>query len=371
MLTDGNLTKFTLRLTVRGPVFIGSGREVSKKEYSFNPRTQEITFYGTQKLLECIVQNELTDAYEDYMLGSARSLYDFIRANGGAGRFTAAQSYKIMGGDAIFGEGGQPADIRTFIRGADGKPYIPGSSVKGMLRTAITAALVQEKAPRTAKPKPPALDPHDRSYKRVFQKEASFSARALDTELFNKLNFDTKRIDNAVNSVFRGLIVADSKPLGSQALVLCRKLDLHPQGNTNQINLVRECLRPGVAVDIPITIDRTLAGDITAEFIAQAVSRFDRWYTDNVFPHYEGCRFPLPRLTHHLFLGGGSGYQSKTVTGPWLGEDVQDYIYPWLVAQFGNKNRADTKLGISPHMLKYTAVDRQKLLFGLCEVNIL
>lgn len=367
MLTDGNLTKFTLRLTLRGPVFIGSGRVVNKKEYSFNPRTQEITFYNTQKLQEYLVQNGLTDAYEAYMLSPARSLYEFIRENGGPNRFQAAQSHKIMGGDAIFGVGGQPADIQIFIRGADGKPYIPGSSVKGMLRTAITAACLLDESPSAAKPRP--IDAHEKP--RDFDKREKRTMGTLDTELFHTLNFNDKKADDAVNSVFRGLVVADSKPLGSQNLVLCRKQDLHPEGAGNSINLVRECLCPGVTADVPVTIDRALAGNITPDSIQKAISRFDGWYTDNVFRFYKGCPFPLPNLTSHLFLGGGSGYQSKTVTGPWLGRDALDYIYPWMVAQFHGQNRPDRELGISPHMLKYATVNRQKYLFGLCEVRIL
>ena len=78
-MVDNGLSKtYTLRLTLKGPCFIGSGSKVSKKEYNFNSRRRIISFYDTDKLMDCIIKNNLIDQFTEYMLGEDRTLYDFF-----------------------------------------------------------------------------------------------------------------------------------------------------------------------------------------------------------------------------------------------------------------------------------------------------
>ncbi len=367
-MVDNGLTRtYTLRLTLKGPCFIGSGSKVSKKEYNFNSRRRIISFYDTDKLMDCIIKNNLIDQFTGYMLGEDRTLYDFFKNNGGAELFASALRYEVNCGDAILGEGSQPAEISLFCRNSKGEVYIPGSSVKGMLRTAITAYCLLQNEPKTQKPSLP----DQYINKRQMQKSASAAMKQLDTELFHLLNKNPKRAENAVNSIFRGISIADSAPIPDKDLVLCRKLDQTPIGNQKQLNLVRECLRPGVEITFPLTIDTRLAGNITAESIMKAIACFDEWYMENVFAYYRNIQRIQPTaLRNHLFLGGGSGYQSKTITGEWLGDEALQYIAAWMGLQFGKKNANDEDVGISPHMLKCTTILNKTYLFGLCEVDI-
>lgn len=360
-MADNGVTKtYTLQLTLKGPCFAGSGRSVSKKEYSYDQKRSVVTFYDSNKLMECIVQNGLVDAFEDYMLGSQRTLFEFFQDNGGPEQFAPALQYEIRCGDAILGEGRQPANILLHSRNANGDVYIPGSSIKGMLRTAITAACVLKKTPNAQQP-----SIHDMP----FLKNAKNCMQQLDEELFHALDAEPQKRNNAVNSIFRGISVADSAPIANENMVLCRKMDRFPQGGVKELNQVRECLRPGLTVKVPVTIDHSLAGFITPDFIKNAITEFDVWYMENVYSKYPGIT--LPTLSQHLFLGGGSGYFSKTVTGPWLQEKALPYITALLTLSFREKNaRDESYYGISPHMLKCTAVNAAPMLYGLCEVDI-
>lgn len=369
-MVDNGLSKtYTLRLTLKGPCFIGSGSKVGKKEYNFNSRQRVISFYDTDKLMDCIIKNNLIDQFTEYMLGEDRTLYDFFKKSGGAQLFTSALRYEVSCGDAILGTGKQPAEIQLFSRNSKGEVYIPGSSVKGMLRTAITACCLLQDKPNTPKPSLPDDQLNKWEQKRMLQKTSSESMKKLDTELFHLLGKNSQRAEDAVNSIFRGISIADSAPISNKNLILCRKLDQTPIGDQKEINLVRECLRPETRITFPLTIDTRLAGDITAEFIMKAIECFDQWYMKNVFSHYR--QIQSARLRNHLFLGGGSGYQSKTVTGEWLGDDALHYIATWMRLQFKDKNPNDERnYGISPHMLKCTTYQGRTYLFGLCEVDI-
>ena len=371
-MVDNGLTQtYTLRLTLLGPCFIGSGNSVGKKEYNFNSRRRTISFYDSNKLMDCIIKNNLVDPFTAYMLGPDRTLYDFFKANGGPAQFASALRYEVNCGDAILGTGKQPANIQLFCRNSKGEIYIPGSSVKGMLRTAITAACILQNKPKTPKPAISNQNP-DGDPLRQLKKNAAASIKKLDAELFHRLKAKPDQVDNAVNSIFRGISIADSAPIPDKNLILCRKLDQTPIGNEKEINLVRECLRPGIEITFPMTIDPHLAGDITPASIMEAIERFDGWYMEHVFKFYREIKKiqPFP-LHHHLFLGGGSGYQSKTVTGEWLEDEALHYITTYLKLQFNNKNANDEQLyGISPHMLKCTTLQGKTYLFGLCEVGI-
>ena len=383
--TNGGLITFTLRLIARGPIFVGSGETVSKKEYSF--ARNNVYFYDTEKFFRLIVENDLTNDFEQYMLDrNARSLDSFFSRQPVSDRakakrckayqmFQPALIYRMLGGNAITGTGNQPADIHLFQHNRAGLPYLPGSSVKGALRTAVTAAQVLNGTQKTQKPSIQLGQT-----KREIEKAAKSKEKELDVELFHTLRADEKNVENAVNSIFRGVAVADSAPINPKYMVLCRKQELYPDGTSHSINLIRQCLGPitnwsnSYSIDIPITLDQTLCGLLTPESILESIRQFDNWYTENVFAKYpdEGAaQFPDPNK-YYLFLGGGAGFQSKTVTGPWLGDKALSYVSDWLAAQFGHQNRDDsTKYGVSPHILKCAEVNNAHYLFGLCEVEIL
>lgn len=372
MINSSLTTSYTLRLVTCGPTFIGSGNRVNKKEYRYSSDKGTVFFYDLDRLMDCIIKNDLIEEFEEYMLGSGRTLAQFFRQNGGTEPFESALKHSVSCGSAIFEQGALPADILLHCRNAAGKAYVPGSSIKGMLRTAITAGSILQNMPKSHRPSIPDTS---ENYYKAFIQDANRCMRQLDEELFHTLRADVKNMYNAVNNIFRGVSVSDSSAIPDQDMVLCRKKDLFPglNGNSRDINVIRECIRPGCRIETVITLDQTLCGFLTPKSIMESIRQFNNWYTKNVFVSYPGvqaAQFPDPNK-YYLFLGGGSGYFSKTVTAPWMGEDALSYITALLTLQFKGKNASDKKLGISPHMLKCTEINQLLYLFGLCEVEIL
>lgn len=368
-MDDNGLTKtYVLQLTLEGPCQIGSGAKLTKKEYYYDRNYNRVTFYDPSKLMECVWEQNQIDAYESYMLNPRQALFSFFRDVGGAGPYNRAKLYTVDCGDAFGPYGTYLPYIATHIRNGLEQVYLPGSSVKGMLRTAVTVASVLNKIPRTRKPVVP-----EQPYFKGMRNSATQTMTYLDTELYHTLGLlgpEYKQAKNAVNSVFRGISVSDSEPIGNENLVLCHKMDLDVYGEPSEVRLVRECIRPGVKIRVPVTFDASLAQFLTPERMQKAISIFDDWYTQYVFPHYENVHKPV--LTSHLFLGGGSGFFSKTVTGPWMQDEALHYITALLTAEFHGKNLHDEdRYGISPHTLKYTLVNGKPVPFGLCKVEFL
>ena len=49
------------------------------------------------------------------------------------------KKYKMEAGEAFVRQEARPKEIVTFIKDTYGMPYVPGSSLKGMFRTALIA----------------------------------------------------------------------------------------------------------------------------------------------------------------------------------------------------------------------------------------
>ena len=46
-----------------------------------------------------------------------------------------------------------------------------------------------------------------------------------------------------------GLRISDSKPISADCLILCRKKDKMPNGTVKELNILRECIRPGTKLE--------------------------------------------------------------------------------------------------------------------------
>ncbi len=371
----------TMCLKLEGPLFIGSGNKIKKKEYYYDSKENKVYFYNNLKLQQRVVALGLADQYVDYMLcEQQKTLYDFCKSsNISRGQFNDALVYSVPAQNAMGGDRGREQDIEAFVRDAMGHPYVPSSSVKGALHTALMTYFMMQNPQNK-----PRMGYIDLEKAWDMRKEANRLNKESETKFFHTLNCKKDK-NNAVNSIMRGIMLADSAPLDTQ-MILCRKKDIHVNagqpitaggaGGADKYKhiLIRECLPPGIEVKIPMVLDPKLAVGITLETIKDAIKVFDEQYVKTFQDHFELPGKALrPELGAHLFLGGGSGYNSKTVTYTLLGQEKGlEFVSSWMKASFrAGKHEGDQALGISPHTIKYTNVGDQLLPFGLCKVEFL
>ena len=357
MKTIEHLQVFDITLTVRGPLHIGSGKTCGKKEYLYFPQNQKVSFLDENKFFSSLANHNLIEAYENFMLGGPGNLYYFLQKDCGftADEIKALVRYSLSASDGL-DENHSLKNISTFMRSAYGQAYIPGSSLKGALRTAwLLGPVLQD------------TRSHDLpNYK------AKFSEESYVNLLPFKQGSD-RDLKNAVNSIFRGVHIADSEPISDKSMILAGKSDASVEGTVKNINVCRECAAPGTQIRFRTTLDQgILQGRITRESLENAVLQFDDYYKKIYLPH-----FSIPRGAQALpadpwlLLGGGSGYFSKTLAYPYLGEKR---ALPWVADQMAQKARKhghekDIQLGISPHTAKYGRYDGQLYPFGACEVS--
>jgi len=72
-----------------------------------------------------------------------------------------------------------------------------------------------------------------------------------------------------------------------------------------------------------------------------------------------------------LFLGGGAGYFSKTVSYPYCGKMGLSEVCRQMQGQFRNHyHHLDEQRGISPHTMKYALYRGLYYPYGLCKVEL-
>lgn len=351
---------FDLILTAWSPLFIGNGNRYTKKEYLHNRLNGKVSFFDTQKFFSFLVERNLVEKYTQFMLSGQPSLWEFLTRDCRIPDtdLKPLTRYQVAVGDALDASRSLK-EIHAFQRDAYGRAYVPGSSVKGALRTAwLLDAVLDDRAGNHT------LPPPSKNKKVAFPEE----------DYVNLLRLSQKQRSDAVNSIFRGIQISDSQPIPDKQMMLAGKIDSSTDGGTHSINLCRECVAPSTHIRFRLTLDQSiLKGRITKETLEHAIQRYDAYYQQTY-----GRKFTPPAGSvslpqqPYLILGGGAGFFSKSLAYPYLGEELG---LRWTADQMtqmfrGHKHERDAENGISPHTMKYARFNGRFYPYGYCGVSI-
>ncbi len=356
--TTGQLQTFDLSLNTLGPVFIGDGEKIGKKEYIHDRQRGTASLFDEKKFFRLLTEKNLVDKYEAFMYGGEGELYDFLTCDCGLREpdWAPALRCSLKMGDNL--DAARSAnEISCFVRDARSRAYIPGSSVKGALRTVLLQQMILKDG-----------------RKRELQSSPKERGEVIPEERYlHKLKLKEKTSD-MVNSIMRGVRVSDSMPVGDDELCIASKYDCSTTGWMRRINTFRECLRPNVRLHFKLSLDQSiLKGVITADSLMAAIDEFDGYYLDTYLSH-----FPVPRgmvnvdFENCIFLGGGSGFFSKSLLYPYLGKErgLKNTARMMQKTFSGHYHERDLEKGISPHMMKYTRYEGQVYPMGMCGVEL-
>ena len=62
------LRHYTIELYAEGPVFVGDGKKIGKKEYIFLPRAQKVHVPDLEKMCVFFLKHGLMRSYETYLM---------------------------------------------------------------------------------------------------------------------------------------------------------------------------------------------------------------------------------------------------------------------------------------------------------------
>lgn len=371
------LQHYNMKISVLSPVHIGSGEKIGKKEYIYLPRTHRVIIPDMEKMYAGLRKTHSEKEYVDYMLKDGRyGLEVWLKQNGYKEKdFQAWARYELDAGDRIAedtrGRNQKPMEIMSFIKDAYGLPYVPGSSLKGMIRTALLAYEIRRNRGNFSDIKDQIQKnaPVRKSKNRTAH--LSGETKKLETRAFHTLTKDEKNLSNAVNCNLSGLIVSDSRPVDLKQLTLSQKIDYTLDGKEKPLPLMRETLIPGTEIYFEISIDRDRC-PYNIETILQALDEFQ----ENCYRYFYS-RFKRGKNEAGIvWLGGGCGYLSKTVIYPLFGKDavkVVDQIYRNTLGPNYNihKHNRDVSLNLAPHVCKCTRYKGELYDMGMGRIELL
>ena len=355
------LKNYEFTLTVKGPVHIGDGKTLTKVDYFFYK--DRIYFPNLYKMFLYIKQMHLTSDYESFMYSARNDLTYWLndkRIISAVAEKCTDYSISLVGSSAS-----KPRNLSTFVKGPYGNPYIPGSSLKGLIRTLLLAKEIVDN--------PDDYAEIERDIRRGIRNPRANKNNMLNREsstleeiAFHKLNCSDKR-KNAVNDVFKGLIVSDSQPLSTNDLIVTEKIDYNVVGNEKPLPLYRESLVPNTQVKFNIAIDTSIF-NYTIDDILQAVKLFAENYYTYFSSNFRGIKKPT---SNTVWLGGGAGYVSKTIMYNLFGDDAYNIVSSVLnVTAKQHHHDKDTKKGVSPVTVKLTKYNNTLCHYGECTLSI-
>lgn len=350
---ESYLKKYKFVFNTVGPVFIGSGQNLKKKEYIFDENKGRVKIIDVNKMLSFICKDKnLMRDYEKLMMSGDKKddLQSFFNDHK-----ISEKDYKnwILRECNVKGNfNGE--DINTFVRDGRGEAYIPGSSLKGMFRTVILSYLIRH-ADEEYKNEMRARVAEDFSDEHLDEVDKAMSVKFLHSKLT-----DSDRKD-MVNSIMRGLIISDSKKIADKNMALYKKFDMSVKGEGHSLNLVRECVDFKVKIETTITIDTTIF-PYSKDDLFKMFEEFTQYYKEILEDKFKGC--PKHSVSNkRFFLGGGAGFISKTDLYALFDEKKAIEITGRILdSKFQNKEHlSDAKVhGISPRILKCVGIKVNK-----------
>lgn len=361
------LKQYKVKLIVVGPVFIGSGRQILKNEYIFLDENRKMAVMDMAKLYELAVEHKLESSFEKFMSENRIPLRKWLRdANIERKKYMACCKYILDSSSVSLSKG---INVMEFVKDAYGKPYVPGSSIKGMLRTILLTGRILN-----------AKDNYRSEAEKLKEKiqikkgRGSYLKREIDEierKAFYTLKRENVKPSDAVNDELSGLIVSDSRPLEIEDLILGQKVDCTVSGDDMDLPILRECLRPDTEIEFTISIDSTKC-KVCKEEIIRAIELFNENYYQCFLSAFQGVYKPDKQS---VYLGGGSGFATKTVMYPLYGHNdgvplITNIFKNTIGGNFDkHRHRRDVDSGVSPHIVKYTEYNEILLEMGLCRLE--
>ena len=352
---------YQIELTLLGPVFIGSGEILNSKEYVFRPRGNKIQVMDAKMMFKDLIKLGLGNQLEKYMVDKSDKTdllrwFDKMRIK--ENTWKKWVRYDMSAGSAVL-DYKSKNNINLCIKSPYGEPYIPGTSLKGALKNIIFSEMISSdsKLKKNIQNKINRTNSNRRRY-------LSREERQLIEDTEKYLNMDD-------------IIIRDSEPLSTDCLVLSKKRDLKAglsPDRKSELNLVRECIKPGTKVKFDVIIGDEFPYSI--EDIENMMNKWFKHYSDVFLSKFKYKTKGKPGKDAIMYLGGGTGFVSKTIMySVFDGREAVTQTMKVFEETIGKHYRDhkhykdDKEYKISPHMVKITELNKENLEFGMCKLS--
>ena len=400
-------------LKVVTPINISDGIVLGAKDYLYDSRRQKVFFLNLHQWHMFIYKHMLLEKYESYLANfrDKQNLLEWLQMQG----------YDIDDVRTVITSEAQATvnlmdnekkktlnDINRHIQQPEGSLYVPGSSIKGVFRTAILYSLLQKRQDikskywcyikqqvdiiktlleEERKPRELQIMPYSVIKKKKDQaaKEIDKLTASLESELLHTLRLkDDKERNisnkNAVCSAMRGLQVSDTYASRNMQTAILQKVDggfdKFGKASPKKLPIFRECMLPKAELFFDVKIEKAVMSTIginTVDDLLKATHSFFAAVTDLLQQAFEKEYQEAFQgvAAGNMFLGGNTGFLSKTLLAMLTPDKdtAKNTIKVLLDKSFKTHKHLLRDKVIAPRTLKCTNYNGKLMLMGVAEVR--
>lgn len=373
-------------LKVVTPVNISDGIVLGAKDYLYDSRRQKVFFLNLHQWHMFIYKHMLLEKYESYLANfrDKQSLLEWLQMQG----------YDIDDVRTVITSEAQATvnlmdnekkktlnDINRHIQQPDGSLYVPGSSIKGVFRTAILYSLLQKRQDIKVKYWRQIQEKISSNYFKPYR-DFNKLISDLENELLHTLRLvdGNIRSNNAVCSAMRGLQVSDTYASRNVQTAILQKVDggfdKFGKASPKKLPIFRECMLPEAELFFDVKIEKAVMNTIginsvddllkaTHSFFAAVTDLLQQAFEKEYQEAFQGV------AADNMFLGGNTGFLSKTLLAM-LAPDkdtAKNTIKVLLDKSFKTHKHLLRDKVIAPRTLKCTNYNGKLMLMGVAEVR--
>ena len=376
-----NIIRNKMKLEVLTPLHIGGAdykSKLDKKEYIFDKDKKTLTLIDNEKFIAFLIKKNLFEKYIAYIENNVNAkvmiqnrninLFNFLKVNN---IDKDIQDFRKKAPIKLDMNIENMNDIKLMLRDVQGKPYIPGTSIKGALINLLLVDYIIKNREKFSKEK------------RIILSECK---KTNDDRSIRGLKNDIKKI---VNQIEKSIIYSDNKTLEKSKKFGISVSDSYSYSNT-RTNFYQDIdekrtNKPGEDKSRPMPVAREyiIANsifdfDITLDIDLLEESKLKIKNIDDLIDSIENAMSYLidvledknsPR-TENLVLGANTGFLQKTIVYA-LFEDEKERLE--VVKKLLHKNQKNV-IGnhlndkFAPRVLNRIKINNKNLLAGLVKI---
>lgn len=343
---DAGIRNYKIKLKILSPTYIGSGESYNRCDYI--RIGNEVCVLNQNKWIEYLKETRLLNSFIDQLerYGKNTRIDQWLKLNGKKVE-EVEKKCGLIKFQIAKGEEFKNNDILSFVKNAEGKPYIPGSSIKGAIISALVGAI------------------------------------AKNNNITNYRDIQRVKIS--------GISVSDSAAFDTNDLEVYKKIDnvvVNNEIKKASLPIYRECVKSGAETEFAITIDQYKFNnsfsnlkinniDINKIFDVLNEKYNDLFGIDGVISKFEKSLDYLPNKANEkgvIILGGGTSFQAKSIISsiyPSAKEAINATkdILNNLRSFKKHKHYLDNP--ISPRALKVVNDNGRQVYMGFCKLEVI
>ena len=377
-----NIKKYKMKLEVLTPLHIGGAdykSKLDKKEYVFDKDKGTLTLIDSEKFISFLIKKNLFDDYIFYIQKNLTlknnkqdkniKLIDFLKSRD---IYKNIEEFRKKAPIKIAAEIEEMNDIKLMLRNLQGKPYIPGTSIKGALVNFLLVNYIINNRDKFKNEKNKILEIAQKANNDNDIKKAKNNIKRIVNDIEKYIIYgDNKELEKSKRF---GISVSDTYNYSNIRTYFYRdideKRDTSKKEKEQPIPIYREYIMANSIFDFDITLDIDLIKKSklkikTISDLTEALENTSNYLINKILKDENSSQI------ENLILGANTGFLQKTIIYSLFEkkEERLEVVKKLLHLKKGDKIKDHLKDKFSPRVLNRVKINGNNKLAGLVRIE--